>query len=274
MDKPGEYRLAIKYGDKHIPNSPFRIWVMPEQDLAKKIVLESLQTKTATQNKTLTMKVHLNGVSLKRKTTSVKEETTTTEQVTTTTTKTTKSSQDNELIAKLVSPSGKEEDIFLTEIDENECILSFKCREQGPHVVNVRLNNVHVTNSPMNFFVRKREEKKTTKKEETTTTTKTTTSKNETDTSKTNVQQTNVSTKDTSKTTTDTSKTTTDTSKTTTDTSKITSDTSKTTVTEKTEETTTITCTKTQVKIVGINKEIKSSVENTFIVNTQSAPAG
>lgn len=269
MDKPGEYRLAIKYGDKHIPNSPFRIWVMPEQDLAKKIVLEGLQTKTATQNKTLTMKVHLNGVSLKRKTTSVKEETTTTEQVTTTTTKTTKSSQDNELIAKLVSPSGKEEDIFLTEIDENECILSFKCREQGPHVVNVRLNNVHVTNSPMNFFVRKREEKKTTKKEETTTT-KTTTSKNEADTSKTNVQQTNVSntTKDTTKTTSDTSKTTTDTSKTATDTSKTT------TVTEKTEETTTITCTKTQVKIVGIAKEIKSSVENTFIVNTQNAPAG
>lgn len=249
---------------------------MPEQDLAKKIVLEGLQSKTATQNKTLTMKVHLNGVSLKRKTTSVKEETTTTEQVTTTTTKTTKSSQDNELIAKLTSPSGKEEDIFLTEIDENECILSFKCREQGPHVVNVRLNNVHVTNSPMNFFVRKREEKKTTKKEETTTKT---VNKTETNT---NVQQTNVAktSTDSSKTTTDTSKTTTDTSKTSTDTSKTstdsskTTDTSKTTVTEKTEETTTITCTKTQVKIVGIAKEIKSSQENTFIVNTQNAPAG
>lgn len=24
VDKPGEYRLAIKYADKHIPESPFR----------------------------------------------------------------------------------------------------------------------------------------------------------------------------------------------------------------------------------------------------------
>lgn len=134
VDKPGEYRLAIKYADKHIPDSPFRVWIMPEQNLAKKIVLDPLPPKQSiTMNKTINMKINLNGVTLKRKTIVSKEQTNTTIEETKTTTKTT--NQDNELIAKLVSPSGNESDIFLTEIDENTCILSFKCREPGPNTV-------------------------------------------------------------------------------------------------------------------------------------------
>lgn len=268
---------------------------MPQQDLAKKIVLEGLQTKNATQNKTLTMRIKLNGVSLNRKTTI--KETTTTEEITTKTTTSTKSSQDNELIAKLVSPSGKEEDIFLTEIDENECVLKFKCCQPGPHVVNVRLNGVHVTNSPANFFVRKKTEEKSTKKEEIKTTTSTNISDStkiiktdtKTDTKADKKTETKTETKTDTKTDTKTGTKTdtkvdtkvdakTDTKTDIKNTSNIskTTDTSKSTTTNitETEKTTTITCTKTKVQIVGMTKEIKSGQENTFIVNTQNAPMG
>ena len=233
---------------------------MPEQNLAKKIVLDPLPPKASTTlNKTLNLKVHLNGVSLKqRKTTITKEEQTTTiVEQTTTTSKSTKTNQDNELIAKLVSPSGKEEDVFLTEIDENTCILSFKCREPGPNQLNVRLNGVHVTNSPTNFFV-----KKTTKTTSTTNTTNTTS-----DTSNTKANE-------TTKTTTisDTQNTTQTKQQQQQQQQEVSSKTTK--VTEETEQTTTINCTKTLVKITGLSKEVRSKQENVFIVNTQNAPMG
>lgn len=86
----GEYRVGIKFNDQHIPDSPFKVYVMPQAGDASKIELGSVAENMQT-NKPVAFTISMNGAR-------------------------------GNLDGKVVSPSGHEDDCFVAPLDDGKCL--------------------------------------------------------------------------------------------------------------------------------------------------------
>lgn len=59
------------------------------------------------------------------------------------------------LDAKFVSPTGVEDDCFVSNIDEDTHALRFVPKENGVHTVHIRFNGIHIPNSPFKLCIGK-----------------------------------------------------------------------------------------------------------------------
>ncbi|XP_036366037.1 filamin-A isoform X2 [Octopus sinensis] len=122
--EPGEYLVSVKFNDEHIPESPFRVAISPSVGDAQKLSVHSLQEKGLQVNKPAVFKVSFNGAHGK-------------------------------LLAKVVSPSGVEDDALVNEINEGEYAVSFIPKENGTHLVHVTFDGCHIPGSPFRVLVGK-----------------------------------------------------------------------------------------------------------------------
>ncbi|XP_074481228.1 filamin-C-like isoform X6 [Sebastes fasciatus] len=111
---PGDYNIIVKFDDKHIPGSPFTAKITGDDSIR----MSQLNVGTATD------------VSLKITETDL-----------------------NSLTATIRAPSGNEEPCLLKRLPNRHIGISFTPKEVGEHVVSVKKNGKHVTNSPFKIMV-------------------------------------------------------------------------------------------------------------------------
>lgn len=123
VKEAGEYRVSVKFNDQHIPDSPFRVYIMPQVSDAKKVVLGPMPPESALHiNIPVTIIIHNNGAR-------------------------------GHIDAKVVSPNGVEDDCFISNIDEDTSALRFIPRENGIHAIHIRFNGIHIPNSPFRLRI-------------------------------------------------------------------------------------------------------------------------
>ncbi|BFZ08117.1 hypothetical protein BsWGS_11156 [Bradybaena similaris] len=122
--EPGEYYVSVKFNDQHIPDSPFRVSISPSIGDARKISVQSLQDRALQVGKPAAIVVNFNGAK-------------------------------GRLSAKVVSPSGTEEEALVQEVDEGRYAVRFIPRENGVHSVHVLFDNYHIPGSPFKICVGK-----------------------------------------------------------------------------------------------------------------------
>ncbi|XP_044199005.1 filamin-C-like isoform X9 [Thunnus albacares] len=111
---PGDYNIIVKFDDKHIPGSPFTAKITGDDSMRT----SQLNVGTATD------------VSLKITETDL-----------------------SSLTATIRAPSGNEEPCLLKRLPNRHIGISFTPKEVGEHVVSVKKNGKHVTNSPFKIMV-------------------------------------------------------------------------------------------------------------------------
>uniref|UniRef100_A0A8D3CQE7 Filamin C, gamma b (actin binding protein 280) n=1 Tax=Scophthalmus maximus TaxID=52904 RepID=A0A8D3CQE7_SCOMX len=111
---PGDYNILVKFDDKHIPGSPFTAKITGDDSMRT----SQLNVGTATD------------VSLKITETDL-----------------------SSLTATIRAPSGHEEPCLLKRLPNRHIGISFTPKEVGEHVVSVKKNGKHVTNSPFKIMV-------------------------------------------------------------------------------------------------------------------------
>ncbi|XP_029681359.1 filamin-C isoform X2 [Takifugu rubripes] len=110
----GDYNIVVKFDDKHIPGSPFTAKITGDD------VLRTSQLNVGTAS----------DVSLKIMETDLRS-----------------------LTASIRAPSGNEEPCVLKRLPNRHIGISFTPKEVGEHVVSVKKNGKHVTNSPFRIMV-------------------------------------------------------------------------------------------------------------------------
>ncbi|XP_047431699.1 filamin-C-like isoform X2 [Mugil cephalus] len=111
---PGDYNIIVKFDDKHIPGSPFTSKITGDESTRT----SQLNVGTSTD------------VSLKITETDL-----------------------SSLMAIIRAPSGHEEPCLLKRLPNRHIGISFTPKEVGEHVVSVKKNGKHVTNSPFKIMV-------------------------------------------------------------------------------------------------------------------------
>uniref|UniRef100_A0A3Q4HHX9 Filamin C, gamma b (actin binding protein 280) n=1 Tax=Neolamprologus brichardi TaxID=32507 RepID=A0A3Q4HHX9_NEOBR len=111
---PGDYNIIVKFDDKHIPGSPFTAKITGDDSMRT----SQLNVGTATD------------VSLKIMETDL-----------------------SSLTATIRAPSGNEEPCLLKRLPNRHIGISFTPKEVGEHMVSVKKNAKHVTNSPFKIMV-------------------------------------------------------------------------------------------------------------------------
>ncbi|XP_061106613.1 filamin-C isoform X1 [Conger conger] len=111
---PGDYNIIVKFDDKHIPGSPFTAKITGDDSMRT----SQLNVGTATD------------VSLKITETDL-----------------------SSLTASIRAPSGNEEPCLLKRLPNRHIGISFTPKEVGEHVVSVKKQGKHVTNSPFKIMV-------------------------------------------------------------------------------------------------------------------------
>uniref|UniRef100_A0A8C2HZT4 Filamin C, gamma b (actin binding protein 280) n=1 Tax=Cyprinus carpio TaxID=7962 RepID=A0A8C2HZT4_CYPCA len=111
---PGDYNIIVKFDDKHIAGSPFTAKITSDDSMRT----SELNVGTATD------------VSLKITETDL-----------------------SSLTASIRAPSGNEEPCLLKRLPNRHIGISFTPKEVGEHVVSVKKNGKHVTNSPFKIMV-------------------------------------------------------------------------------------------------------------------------
>ncbi|KAM9467521.1 filamin-C isoform 12-T12 [Clarias gariepinus] len=111
---PGDYNILVKFDDKHIAGSPFTAKITGDDSMRT----SQLNVGTATD------------VSLKITETDL-----------------------SSLTASIRAPSGNEEPCLLKRLPNRHIGISFTPKEVGEHVVSVKKNGKHVTNSPFKIMV-------------------------------------------------------------------------------------------------------------------------
>ncbi|KAK8788624.1 hypothetical protein V5799_021603 [Amblyomma americanum] len=119
----GEYRVGIKFNDQHIPDSPFKVYVMPQAGDTSKIELGSVPEHIQV-NKPVAFTISMNGAK-------------------------------GNLDGKVVSPSGHDDDCFVAPLDDDQWALRFIPRENGIHQIHIRHNGIHIPASPFRIRVGK-----------------------------------------------------------------------------------------------------------------------
>jgi len=117
VTEPGEYRVGVKFNDQHIPDSPFRVYITPAQGDAHKIEVGQFPEAGCQVNKPQAFIVRKNGAK-------------------------------GDFDSKVVSPSGVEDDCFISAIDSDIYSVRFVPRENGIHYIHVKFSGVHIPGSP------------------------------------------------------------------------------------------------------------------------------
>ncbi|OQR80177.1 filamin-C-like [Tropilaelaps mercedesae] len=118
---PGEYRVGIKFNDQHIPDSPFKVYVMPPVGDAAKIELANVPENIKV-NTPANLTLRMNGA---------------------------KGTLDGEV----VDPSNRKDDAFMCCLDAEEWALRFVPKENGVHHIHIRCDGVHIPQSPFRVLV-------------------------------------------------------------------------------------------------------------------------
>ncbi|XP_033320744.1 filamin-A isoform X4 [Bombus bifarius] len=124
VSEPGEYRVGIKFNDQHIPDSPHKLYISPAMGDAHKLEVAQFPESGVQPDKPAIFLVRKNGAK-------------------------------GELDAKIVSPSGIEDDCFIQGIDADTYSVRFMPRENGIHNIHVKFNGVHIQGSPYRIKVGK-----------------------------------------------------------------------------------------------------------------------
>nr|CAD7198034.1 unnamed protein product [Timema douglasi] len=124
VSEPGEYRVGIKFNDQHIPDSPYKLFISPAMGDAHKLEVFQFPDSGVQADKPAAFLVRKNGAK-------------------------------GELDAKIVSPSGTEDDCFIQSIDSDTYSVRFMPRENGIHNIHVKFNGVHIPGSPYRIKVGK-----------------------------------------------------------------------------------------------------------------------
>lgn len=124
VSEPGDYRIGLKFNDRHIPDSPFKVYVSPAMGEAHKLEVAQFPAGAVQADKPAQFMVRKNGAK-------------------------------GDLDAKVVAPSNNEDDCFIQLIDQDQYSVRFYPRENGIHAIHVKFNGVHIPGSPYRIKVGK-----------------------------------------------------------------------------------------------------------------------
>ncbi|XP_050314750.1 filamin-A isoform X2 [Anthonomus grandis grandis] len=124
VTEPGEYRIGLKFNDEHIPDSPFKVYISPAVGDAHLLEVAQFPEGYIQADKPSQFIVRRNGAK-------------------------------GDLDAKIISPSGHEDDCFVQKIDMEEDSVRFMPRENGIHKIHAKFNGVHIPGSPFSVKVGK-----------------------------------------------------------------------------------------------------------------------
>jgi len=117
VTEPGEYLVSVKYNGEKIPDSPFKVFIAPATGDSRKLNVHNLQQLGLQLNTPTEFTVDFNGAV-------------------------------GRLDAKVVSPSGKETEATVREVQKDKYAVNFVPSESGVHYVHLRLNGNHIPGSP------------------------------------------------------------------------------------------------------------------------------
>ena len=117
--------MGIKFNDQHIPDSPYKVYISPAMGEARKVEVGQFPDSGMQTNKPSMFIVRKNGAK-------------------------------GELDAKIVSPSGLEDDCFIAPVDNDQYSVRFMPHENGIHNIHVKFSGVHIPGSPFRMKVRPR----------------------------------------------------------------------------------------------------------------------
>lgn len=120
----GEYGVHVKFNDEHVPESPASVRVLPTSTDAKKVTLVGLRERGLDPGKPVVFHLMMNGAK-------------------------------GELKAFVNTPSETEEDVFLTDVDDDRYAVRFMPKEIGVHYIHIKLNEAHVPGSPLPILIGK-----------------------------------------------------------------------------------------------------------------------
>jgi filamin len=127
VSKPGDYGIHVKMNDEHVPESPETVYIVPVSGDAKKITFVGLRDRGLELGKPAQFSLQTNGA---------------------------KATKDS-FRAFVDTPSGTQEDVFVTEVDDERYGLRFIPRENGVYYVHIKLNEAHIPGSPLPMLVGK-----------------------------------------------------------------------------------------------------------------------
>ncbi|ESO10099.1 hypothetical protein HELRODRAFT_72745 [Helobdella robusta] len=120
-DTPGDYQIFMKYNDQNIPDSPFKVYVAPSGS-DKRLNIGDLQEKGCQLNRPAVFTVDMTG-------------------------------SKGSLDARIIAPSGAEDQAIVEQIDKNSCTVRFVPHENGVHQIFVRQNGFPIAGSPFKVVV-------------------------------------------------------------------------------------------------------------------------
>ncbi|XP_015833319.1 filamin-A isoform X5 [Tribolium castaneum] len=124
VSEPGEYRIGLKFNDEHVPDSPFKVYISPAVGDAHLLEVAQFPEGCIQADKPSQFIVRRNGAK-------------------------------GNLDAKIIGPSGHEDDCFVQIIDLEEYSVRFMPRENGIHKIHAKFNGVHIPGSPFSVKVGK-----------------------------------------------------------------------------------------------------------------------
>jgi len=122
VDEAGEYSVGIRFNEQHIPDSPYNVFISPKSDHAEKVRISNLDEEQIALNAPQSFLLNKNGAS-------------------------------GTLQCKMVSPTGREDDCFMSQVGPDEYSVRFVPKEEGYHYLHAKLNGVHVPGSPFKIKV-------------------------------------------------------------------------------------------------------------------------
>ncbi|XP_072296018.1 filamin-B isoform X2 [Eucyclogobius newberryi] len=120
--EPGDYEIAVKFNEQHIPDSPFLVPVVAPVTDARRLTVSGLQESGLKVNHPASFAVRLNGAQGKME-------------------------------AQVHSPSGALDECVVTEIEKDKYVIRFIPRENGVHSIDVKFNGAHIPGSPFQVRV-------------------------------------------------------------------------------------------------------------------------
>jgi len=130
VSREGEYGIHIKYDGQHVPDSPTFVYIAPECGDAKMVTVHGIRDRGLNVDKPVTFNVNLNGARSPDGSPGI-------------------------LKAYVDVPSGKEEDVFLQELDRDLHAVRFLPKENGIHYVSIKFNEAHIPGSPFPILIGK-----------------------------------------------------------------------------------------------------------------------
>lgn len=124
VTEPGEYRIGLKFNDRHIPDSPYKVYVSPSVGDAHKLEVAQFPEGYIQADTPAQFIVRKNDAK-------------------------------GSLDAKIVSPSNVADDCFIQLIDPETYSVRFYPRENGIHSIHCKFNGVHIPGSPFRIKVGK-----------------------------------------------------------------------------------------------------------------------